>query len=306
MQVSFIVPLFNCLAYTQECLRSLQVTLPAGLAYEIILVDDGSTDGTREWLAAPPTGCRAILNESNLGFAGACNRGAAAAVGTLLFFLNNDLILQPGWFEPMSSLLRQRAKAGLVGNVQLDATTHALDHAGVRFTGHCKPAHDVRRPLFARITGTRKVPAITGACFGIRRDVWQSLGGFDDGFVNGGEDIDLCLRARASGRRNYVALRSVVLHHISASPGRKLRDEANSRRLARRWRDALTHLSARRFCAPFLQPHWLDPRAENTLPVLGTVVFWAGLSNTPPETVLVLANAAMDLEFARWHELLDK
>jgi O-antigen biosynthesis protein len=306
MQVSFIVPLFNCLAYTQECLRSLQATLPPDLVYEIILVDDGSTDGTREWLATPPARCRAILNESNLGFAGACNRGAAAAGGILFFFLNNDLILQPGWFEPMSSLLLQRADAGLVGNVQLDATTRAIDHAGVRFTRHCKPAHDVRRPLFVRILGTRQVPAITGACFGIRRDIWQSLGGFDEGFVNGGEDIDLCLRARASGQSNFVTLRSVVLHRISASPGRKLRDEANSLRLARRWRDTLIRLSARLFCAQSLQPHWLDPRAENAVQVSEVVVFWAGLSTTPPEPVLICANAAMDLEFARWHELLDE
>ncbi|MES1168988.1 MAG: glycosyltransferase, partial [Oleiharenicola lentus] len=110
MKISFLVPLYNNLPLTQAMLASLQATLPAGLEHEIIFVDDGSTDGTREWLQTvgpalaagpglPASGShtiRAVLNEKNLGFAGACNRGAAVAHGEFLFFLNNDLILLPG------------------------------------------------------------------------------------------------------------------------------------------------------------------------------------------------------------------
>ena len=101
MEASFIIPLYNCRAHSRECLRTLQDTLPPGLAHEILLVDDGSTDGTRTWLATLPSPVRVLLNERNLGFAGTCNRGAAAARGRLLFFLHNDLVLLPGWFEPM-------------------------------------------------------------------------------------------------------------------------------------------------------------------------------------------------------------
>src|SRR4051812_854583 len=101
MRISFIVPLYNCLPLTQAMLASLKATLPAALAHEIIFVDDGSTDGTRAWLSSGPAPCRTILNDRNLGFAGACNRGAAAASGEFLFFLNNDLVLLPGWLEPM-------------------------------------------------------------------------------------------------------------------------------------------------------------------------------------------------------------
>src|SRR5438105_8246007 len=90
-RVSFIVPLYNCLPLAQAMLASLQATLPAGLSHEIILIDDGSTDGTREWLQSlsPSNGLamltgppfRVLLNEHNLGFARTNNRGAAVANG---------------------------------------------------------------------------------------------------------------------------------------------------------------------------------------------------------------------------------
>ncbi|MCX6955994.1 MAG: glycosyltransferase, partial [Verrucomicrobia bacterium] len=99
MQVSFIIPLFNNLALTRACVESLQATLPSGLAHEIILVDDGSSDGTRAWLATLAAPFRVVLNERNLGYAAANNRAAAVARGEFLALLNNDLVLLPSWFE---------------------------------------------------------------------------------------------------------------------------------------------------------------------------------------------------------------
>ena len=91
---------------------SRQATVPAGIDYEIILVDDGSTDGTREWLAALSDPFRTRLNEANLGYAAANNRGAELATGERLFLLNNDLILNPGWLQPM---LAAHPRAGFAG-----------------------------------------------------------------------------------------------------------------------------------------------------------------------------------------------
>lgn len=305
MQVSFVIPLFNGLALTRECLRTLQATLPAGLAHEIVFVDDGSTDGTRDWLASLAPSVRVLLNDRNLGFAGACNRGAAAATGELLFLLNNDLVLAPGWFEPMAGLLRARADIGLVGNVQLRAATGELDHAGVSFDAKGKPGHVLARPLLARLRGWREVPAVTGACLGLRRAVWERLGGFDDGFRNGGEDIDLCLRARAAGLRTFVSLRSVVRHHVSASAGRKLRDEQNSRRLARRWRGEIARLSARAWSRHYLATVWHGagdrPEIRLGLEALGVAT---GLL-APTARTIAGVDAALAVEFARWDELLD-
>lgn len=305
MQVSFIIPLYNCLPLTQAMLASLRETLPPGLEHEIILVDDVSSDGTRAWLKGLTAPCRVLLNEKNLGFAGTCNRGAAAAQGEFLFFLNNDLVLLPGWFGPMLAVAR-RPGAGLVGNMQLNAATGALDHAGIFFNPKGKPEHYTTRPLPARLTGVRRVTALTGACFAIRRSHWQSLGGFDEGFVNGGEDIDLCLRARQAGLENHVSLRSVVRHHISASPGRKARDEHNSRRLLARWRQVIASLIVRNNCPTLLEVAWDEPRQYPDLSLARDAFLhrWY-LALRPSPRLAQAADALLEIEFRRWAHVLD-
>jgi GT2 family glycosyltransferase len=307
MQASFIIPLYNCLAHTRACLRTLQATLPAGLAHEILLVDDGSTDGTRDWLATLGPPCRALLNEHNLGFAGACNRAAAETRGDALFFLNNDLVLRPGWFEPMAAALLTRRDAGLVGNVQLDAATRAVDHAGVFFTHQAKPAHVRDIPLTAQLRlgpTLRPVPAVTGACFAMARGLWQQLGGFDTGYRNGGEDIDLALRASAAGRTNLVALDSIVLHHVSTSPGRKLRDEQNTWRLFQRWQPELARLARRDWCRHYLEQNWDGARrADDFVAAAGALAYWLGLRRTVPLFVDDGVQAAIATELRRWRTL---
>lgn len=306
MEASFIIPLYNALAHTREAWRTLRETLPAGLVHEVIFVDDGSSDGTREWLRSLAAPARVILNEQNLGFAGACNRGAAAATGRALFFLNNDLVFQPGWFEPMLALLDAHPGAGVVGNIQHDALTGALDHTGVAFNHKGKPEHLRDRPFAALLRGSREVDAVTGACCALLASTWRELGGFDEGFRNGGEDVDLCLRARAAGRANFVSFRSVVLHHVSASPGRKLRDEENSRRLAERWPDQLARLSLRPCAQACLAASWTEPR-DYADPDLAREAFLVvlGLRRQPGPRLRQASAAILELEAARWTHVLD-
>ena len=317
MKVSFIIPLYNCLPLTQAMLASLQATLPAGLAHEIILVDDGSTDGTREWLAglsqpgvslSNPTSlgapCRPLLNERNQGFAATCNRGAAAAAGEFLFFLNNDLVLLPGWLEPMLAALERCPRAGLVGNVQLNHATGAVDHAGLYFNHQGKPAHATGTgPGFA---SCREVAAVTGACFGLRATLWRQLGGFDEGYVNGCEDVDLGLRAAEAGCVNYVALRSRVRHHISASTGRKLRDEQNTFRLVRRWHDRIAALATRDWSRRQIADH-ADRSGVFDYPMLYAALGHLLLRRSPaPAAVRRGVEASMAVEWQRWRELLEQ
>ncbi len=312
MQVSFIIPLYNCLALTQAMLASLQATLPSALAtsHEIILVDDGSTDGTRAWLATLRAPFRVVLNERNFGFAAANNRGAALASGAFLVLLNNDLLLPRRWLEPMLAAHRSLGpRAGLVGNVQRNFNTGAVDHAGVFINLKAKPEH-VRTlpPRWLRaLVPFRRVPAVTAACALIERSVWQQLGGFDETFSNGGEDVDLCFRLRAAGRVHAVALRSIVRHHISASPGRKLRDEQNSRRLAEKWRTVLESLAYRRWCWNYLDREWTSPHSALAHPDARAALFHVlRLRRTPPPIAVAGMRAAMDTEFARWEKILPR
>lgn len=313
MQVSFIIPLFNCLSLTQAMLASLRATLPEGLTHEIILIDDGSTDGTRAWLETlRDPSLRVMLNERNLGYAVSNNRAAATARGEWLALLNNDLELLPGWLEPMLSAAASfRGRAGAIGNVQLDARTGAVDHAGlvVNLTG--KPVHRRARPgwLGRRLRPVRRMPAVTGACLIIDRLLWNQLGGFDEAYVNGGEDIDLCFRARAAGRINLVALRSVVRHHVSASPGRKRRDEENSHRLASRWRRELIAEAddgTRTWCRSYLAGALLLPRSDGYRLALSTCAFLARLRRNPPPEAVAAVKAGLDGEFSRWESMFGR
>ena len=309
MQVSFIIPLFNNLALTRACVESLRATLPRRLTYEIILVDDGSTDGTRAWLTTLPPPFRIVLNERNLAYAAANNRGAAIAQGDFLVLLNNDLILLPHWLEPMLGTHRALgARAGLVGNVQLDARTGVVDHTGIVINHQGKPVHDRAwpSPLSRFFRTVRRVPAVTGACLLLERALWEQLGGFDEAYVNGAEDIDLGFRARAVGRVNAVALNSVVRHHISASAGRKLRDEENSYRLARRWRHefvAAAEVPLRDWCREYLDSVLPEPRDADPILARRAFLYRFGLNRTPPPQALAAVATVQAREFVHWEKL---
>jgi GT2 family glycosyltransferase len=211
-----------------------------------------------------------VLNERNLGYAVSNNRAAAVAEGRLLALLNNDLVLQPGWLPPMLAAHRALGpRAGVVGNVQTAVDGGHVDHAGIRINLKGKPEH-VRTLPFGSSVGLRRVvaaEAVTGACLLIDRGLWGELGGFDESYHNGCEDVDLCFRAAEAGRRNVVALRSRVRHHVSSSPGRKRRDEANTQSADAALARPPGHaLAARRWCADYLWREWTHPREPKGWP----------------------------------------
>lgn len=306
-ELSVVTPLYNCLHHTKAMLESLASSLPRGLSHEVILVDDGSSDGTREWIAGLGAPYRVLLNERNLGFGGATNRGAAAARGRTLVLLNNDLFLPRGWLQPMQRVLGALGpRAGLVGNVQLDAASRQVDHAGIFINLKGKPEHLREDPGLCRslLFPIRPVAAVTGACVLVRRQTWQLLGGFDEAYVNGCEDVDLCLRARAAGLVNAVALRSRVLHHVSASPGRKRRDEENTRRLVLEWRDEIARIGSRGWARTLFLPLLPEPRDyPDKLDAWRTALYLAHLTGEPPRSALAVMNLAIDGELARWRKM---
>jgi GT2 family glycosyltransferase len=236
--------LHNGLQYSREMLDSLLATLPRGLLHEIILVDNASSDGTREWLHALEASpeIRRVLNEQNLGYAIANNLAAASARGRILALLNNDLVLLPRWLQPMLRALTRIPRAGIVGNIQLDHASGEVDHGGIIFKHDGYPFHH-RGPLAElQAAPVREFPAVTAACCIMWRDWFLASGGFDPSYRNGFEDVDLCLRARQDGLVNLMANQSVVRHRIASSPGRKDRERENARFFLDRWRTTTREL----------------------------------------------------------------
>ena len=272
-EISIIIPVFNCLALTQACLKSLEETIGFRADFEVILIDNASTDGTPEWLATlPAPRYRVIRNEINLGYAGANNAAARLAEGRLLLLLNNDTVLLPGWLEPMLRVLAHAQKAGLVGNVQREAESGLIDHAGILFTSDGTPQHFGMDTVTPPPEEFRRFPAVTGACWLVPRDLFVRLGGFNEDYRNGFEDVDFCLRLRREGYFCYVANRSVIYHHVSATPGRREADHENFARFARTWhslgmkaerQEAMLRQERRRDGWRYMKKHWWRPWRYN-------------------------------------------
>jgi GT2 family glycosyltransferase len=236
-KISFIIPLYNHLPESKMMLASLLSTIPSSLSHEIILIDDASTDNTSSWLESlSGDNLKILRNQANLGYAVSNNKAVAAASGEILCLLNNDLIFENGWLEPMLKLLESKElKVGLVGNVQLRIQDQITDHAGVKLTvsGKFEHIHEVSESNVCS-----RVIAVTGACMLVKKQEFLELGAFDEQFVNGGEDVDLCYRFREAGLQIYVALKSRIQHHVSLSRNQvKMRDESNSRFLQNKWRN---------------------------------------------------------------------
>lgn len=111
---SIIIPVFNQIQYTKRCLDFIQKNTPKD-CYEIIVVDNHSNDGTKEFLRGLAN-LRVIRNEANLGFAKACNQGAGAASHEFILFLNNDVEVQKGWLTPLVMTLLQDTEVAVVGS----------------------------------------------------------------------------------------------------------------------------------------------------------------------------------------------
>ena len=235
-KASIIIPVFNKLELTRQCLTTLAsiTTMPE---YEVIVVDNASSDGTAEFLAELGGDVQVISNPENYGFAVACNQGANAARGEFLLFLNNDTIPTEGWLNALVDEVERHPDVAVVGSKLLyeDGT---IQHAGVAFSRIVFTPYHIYRTVPAdspMVNRRREFQCVTGACMLVRRDVFEQVGRFDEGFKNGFEDVDLCLKIRERGWRIVYRPDSVVYHLESQTPGRKTHDRDNARRLLERW-----------------------------------------------------------------------
>lgn len=234
---SVVVPVHNYAALTRQCLDILLARHPDDPWFEIVVVDDASTDETAALLAGYGNVIRTVPLAQNAGFAGACNAGAAAAQGEHLVFLNNDTVPQPAWLTALVRHADINHRAAVVGAKLLysDAT---IQHAGIVFGPDRYPHH-----LYAgfpadhpAVNTSRAFRAVTGACCLIRRAPFMAAGGFDRAYVNGWEDVDLCLRLGERGYAVHYCHESVVYHLESASRNVRADRERRNRHLyATRW-----------------------------------------------------------------------
>ncbi len=207
---SVVIPCWNGLAYTRRCLAALArwTTRP----YEVVVVDNGSTDGTGAFLRRlRDPRVRVVTNRRNLGFAAAVNQGLAASRGRWLVWLNNDVVVTPGWLEGLIGCARRHPRAGAVGPY-----TNSINGVQRADPG---PYSQKRLPALAQAWAlkhhgrSRSVHRLAGFCLLHSREALAAIGGLDERFGMGCyEDFDFCLRLIQSGREVLLA-EDVFVHH---------------------------------------------------------------------------------------------
>ncbi len=257
--VSIIIPVYNNLKLTRDCLASIAAHTPAGL-YELIVVDNASTDQSGAFLEeqARSGRLRLIRNDANLGFSRACNQGAQAARGEFLLFLNNDTLVTAGWLEALLETAREDERIAAVG-AKLLYPDDSVQHAGVVFNRHGTVYHLYRHLHrdHPAVNKVREFRVLTAACLLVRRTAFFEVGLFDEHFVNGFEDVDLCLRLGEAGWRLIYQPAAVVYHLESKTPGRFDRESENIRYLLRKWQGRLVPDDEAYYEADGLRLEWV-------------------------------------------------
>ena len=216
-RASVVIPAFNNLKFTLECLASLQAA--GGLEdAEIIVIDDASADATSAVLATV-AGLTLLTNPENLGFIRTCNRAAEAAKGEFVIFLNNDVQVRTGWLAALLSPFDEETGVGATAPKMLFPDGR-LQEAGARIgvDGTSEMIGLFDDPSLPRWNVRREVDYASGACLAVRREVFAELGGFDIAFAPAYcEDADLCFRLRERGLRIVYEPTSEIVHHLSVT-----------------------------------------------------------------------------------------
>ncbi|MFZ7133933.1 MAG: glycosyltransferase [Eubacteriales bacterium] len=213
MKTSIIILTYNQLGVTKECIDSIyRHTHQDNM--ELIIIDNGSTDGTVEYLENI-SNIKTIFNTTNLGFAVGCNQGLKISTGDNILFLNNDTLVTENWLNNMLSLLYSTEKIGMVGPVsnyvsgpqQIHVSYHHLSELDAFAENYCKIHSREHQRVFR----------LVGFCLLVKKEVIHAIGGFDERFKMGSfEDDDLCLRALLHGYELHIAMDSFI-HHIGHS-----------------------------------------------------------------------------------------
>jgi GT2 family glycosyltransferase len=227
-KVSIIIPTRDHGEDVDLCLSSI-FDRSSYADVEVVLLDNGSRDqGSLEifdrWVQREPNRVKVVVHDVPFNFSAINNYAARHATGKYLLFLNNDTeVITEDWIEAMIEQA-QRPAIGAVG-AKLLYPDNTVQHAGVivglgGVAGHSHKYFGADEPgYFYTLQTVNNFSAVTGACFMMRRDVFDEVGGFDDELAIAFNDVDLCLRIRAAGYRNIYLPHVVLYHHESKSRG---------------------------------------------------------------------------------------
>ena len=249
-KISVIIPVYNQIQYTLQCLESICRCLPLN-TFEVIIVDDCSTDDSAKKLS-PIEGLTVISNKNNQGFIRSCNVGAQAARGEYVCFLNNDTEVTAGWLDELLITFNQFPGTGLVGSKLVYPDGTLQEAGGIiwqdgsawnfgRNQNHKLPVYNY----------AREVDYCSGASIMVPKALFAELGGFDEHYLPAYcEDSDLALTIRDKGYRVLYQPMSTVIHYegitsgTDTSGGIKAYQIDNSKKLFARWKSRLqTHQS---------------------------------------------------------------
>lgn len=244
-EISIIIPVYNEIAYTAVCLRSL-LNQECTDSFEVIVMDDGSSDRTQELVSKIP-GLRYHRNATNLGFNRNCNRGAELARGKYLVFLNNDTEVLPGWLQALRDTFRNHGDVGIVGSKLIYPDGRLQEAGGIIWEdGSGWNWGRMKDPHHPRYNFVRDVDYVSGASIMVSREVFFRLGQFSKELQNSYyEDTWLAFAAREAGLRVLYQPRSQLIHFEGVTSGRSESEGAkryqalNRRAFFERWRSAL-------------------------------------------------------------------
>ncbi len=246
VQISIVVPVFNQVDYTKKCVEAITRNTP-DIRYELIFIDNASTDDTPAYLKSLRGRTKIITNETNVGFTEACNQGARTAEGEYVVFLNNDTEPQEGWLQSLVDLARSDDRIGIVGSKLLYPDGRLQEAGGIIFRDgqgwNYGRLDDPDKPEYSYV---REVDYVSGACLLARRDLLERLNHFDGRYAPGYyEDTDLCFGARSLGYKVLFCPFSRVIHHEGISSGTDLSrgmkkyQVVNRAKFVRKWAEEL-------------------------------------------------------------------
>ena len=246
VDVSIVIPVFNQFHFTQACLASLQQHQGAE-RFEVIVVDDCSTDATPEAVSQLP-GVIYLRNEINSGFIASCNCGAEKARGKYLVFLNNDTLVRAGWLKALFDTFAEEPGAGIVGAKLVYPDGRLQEAGGIIWQDasgwNYGKFDDPKKPEYNYL---REVDYCSAAALMIPKALFENVRGFDSRYAPGYyEDTDLAFKVRQSGYKVLYQPLSEVIHYEGATggtdllAGTKKYQDINRSNFAKAWADELT------------------------------------------------------------------